>query len=213
MIDRVGGVITLKSAIFREIADDTTATKQSFIIVVVATLIAGFFSGLVQIAPDTTTASVNVLGGVALAAIYPVFQSIMWAVNSWALAFVSKRFGSKTNVARVLRVTGYLCIYDAITILSALALVSPALLCVSTFLSLIVSILRLVGSVICVREAAELSTGKAIGTLILAGIVSWIVLLALAIPFIGVVSVLAAYVAPGMGNFFEWLIRHFIPGL
>lgn len=58
--------------------------------------------------------------------------------------------------------TGYLYVFDALTALFALALVAPLLVCVYSPLSLVAAILRLIGSVISIREAAELTTGKAI---------------------------------------------------
>lgn len=46
MVDRVIGVITLKSPTFREIACDPTATREAITVVLVSSLIAGFFRGL-----------------------------------------------------------------------------------------------------------------------------------------------------------------------
>jgi hypothetical protein len=175
MLDRIMGVITLKAPIYRQIADDKNDTMNAAIIVVVARLISGFFSGLVSIDPSTGGASVSVIGAVLAAILTVIVGLIAWAISAWVLAFVAKAMGGKTDTGEMLRVTGYVEIFSLVGILAVLGLISPALLCVVGIISLVVGILRLIGYVIGVREAAEFSTTNAIITAVIAAVVNFII--------------------------------------
>ncbi len=191
MMDRLMGVIQLKTPVYRAIADDTTATGQATIIVVVVTLISGFFEGLVKV--DSTGAVTASLGGAIVGAIGGViFGLIGWAFGAWVLAFVAKSFfQGKTNTMEMLRVTGYVHIFGLVSILTVLALISPALGCVTGLIAFVAAILRLIGYVIGVREAAEFSTGSAVITAIIAAIVEFIIVVVIGAAVLGVV--LAAF--------------------
>ncbi len=176
LMDRIMGVITLKAPVYRQIADDPTATTQAAIIVVVVTLISGFFSGLVQVNPQTGASSASIIGAILGAIVAVIFGLIGWAFAAWVLAFVAKSFfQGKTNTMEMMRVTGYVQVFGLVSILSVLALVSTALACVAGLVGFVVAILRLIGYVIGVREAAEFSTTNAIITAIIAAVVQFII--------------------------------------
>lgn len=198
-MDRIMGVITLKAPVYRQIADDPNATTPAAIIVVIATLIQGFFGGLVGLTVDPTTgaqaASVNIGGAVVGAIFAVVFGLIAWFVTAWILAFVAKWFGGKTNTQEMLRVTGYVQIFSVVGVLSILGLITPALLCIVGLIGFVVAILSLIGYVIGVREAAEFSTGNAIITAVIAAIINFIIRVV-----IGGAILAAILVAAGLTN-------------
>lgn len=175
MLDRIMGVITLKAPVYRQIADDKTGTMSAAVIVVVVRLVAGFFSGLVSVNPQTGGAAVSVVGAVLAAIITVIVGLIAWVISAWVLAFVAKAMGGKTDTGEMLRVTGYVEVFGLVGVLAVLGLISPALLCVVGIISLVAAILRLIGYVIGVREAAEFSTTNAIITAIIAAVVNFIV--------------------------------------
>ncbi len=174
-MDRIMGVITLKAPTYRQIAEDPNATTPAAIITAVVALIAGFFGGAVAFDTTAQTSSFNLTGGIIFAIISVVLALIGWFIAAWVLAFVSKWFGGKTNTQEMLRVTGYVNIFGLVGILSILALITPALGCVTSLISFVAAILRLIGYVIGVREAAEFSTGNAIITAIIAAIVNFLI--------------------------------------
>lgn len=176
-MDRIMGVITLKAPTYREIADDPNATTTAAIIVAVASLIGGFFTGLVSFDTTTNTSSANLTSGVVVAIVTVIFALIAWFISAWVLAFVAKWFGGKTNTPEMLRVTGYVNIFNLVSVLNILPLITPALGCISAIIGLVAAILRLIGFIIGVREAAEFSTGNAIVTAIIAAIVNFVILL------------------------------------
>ncbi len=175
MLDRIMGVITLKAPTYRAIADDKNATMTAAMIVVVARLISGFFSGLVSVNPQTGAAAASVVGAVLAAIITVIVGLIAWVVSAWVLAFVAKALGGKTDIGEMLRVTGYVEVFSLVGVLAVLGLISPALLCVVGIISFVVGILRLIGYVIGVREAAEFSTTNAIITAIIAAVVNFVI--------------------------------------
>jgi hypothetical protein len=173
MMDDLMGVITLKAPTYRKIADDKTLTTMAAIIVVVVTLIAGFFRGLVG-----ASGSVSIVGAILGAIFGVIFGLIGWAVGAWILAFVSKSFfQGKTDTSEMLRVTGYVHVFDLVAILTILGAITPALLCIVGLVGFVAAILRLIGYVIGVREAAEFSTTNAIITAVIAAVIEFIILL------------------------------------
>lgn len=196
MLDRIMGVITLKAPIYRQIADDKTATTQAAIIVVVAELIAGFFQRLVEINPQTGVASVSLIGAVLGAIVTVIIALIAWVIAAWVLAFVAKALGGKTDTGEMLRVTGYVEVFSLIGVLAVLGLITPALLCIVGIIGFVVAILRLIGYVIGVREAAEFSTTNAIITAIIAAVVNFVIFLVIGGILFGLVAGVA-FVAGG----------------
>lgn len=175
-MDRIMGVLTLKAPTYRQIADDPNATQSAAIIVAIVSLLSGFVGGLVRTDATTQTlASPNIVLAIVGAIVAVIVGLIGWFVGAWVLAFVSKWFGGKTNTQEMLRVTGYVEIFNIVSVLSILALVSTSLLCLVGIVGLVAGILRLIGFVIGVREAAEFSTGNAIITAIIAAIVVFLI--------------------------------------
>jgi len=190
------GVITLKAATYRQIADDTTATGQAAIVFIIAKLIQGFFQGLVTIDPQSGASSVSIVGAIFGMIIAVIIGLIGWVITAWVLAFVSGWFQGKTNMNEMLRVTGYVEIFGVIAIITVLAAISPVLGCVVGLISLVVGILRLIGFIIGVREAAEFSTGNAVITAIIAAIINFIIVVviggAITLAVLGVLGVAGA---------------------
>ncbi len=200
LMDRIMGVITLKAPVYRQIADDTTATSQAAIIVVVVTLVSGFFSGLVQVSPQTGNVTSSPIGAIIGAIVAVIIGLIGWAFTAWILAFVAKSFfQGKTNTMEMMRVTGFVQIFGLVSILTALALITPALGCVAGLIGFVVAILRLIGYVIGVREAAEFSTTNAIITAIIAAVVQFIIVTVIGGAILGTI-LLAAGAGAALGG-------------
>ncbi len=195
MLDRIMGVIMLKTATYRQIADDTTATGQAATVFIIAKIIEGFFQGLVT-TDATGSPTVSILGAIFGLIVAIVIGLIGWYITAWVLAFVAERLGGKTNMNEMLRVTGYVEVFGVIAVLTVLAAISPVLACIVGLISLVVGILRLIGYIIGVREAAEFSTTNAIITAIIAAIVNFIIVVviggAILLAFLAVAGVTGA---------------------
>jgi len=169
------GVITLKAPVYRQIADDKTATMQAATVLVIATLISGFFGGLVSISAQTGTTAVSIGGAVLGAIIGVILALIGWVISSWVLQFVAKALGGKTDLGEMLRVTGFVEVFSLVGVLNILVLAGTALSCVVGLVGFVAAILKFIGYLIGVREAAEFSTTNAIITAVIAAIVNFII--------------------------------------
>jgi hypothetical protein len=195
MLDRIMGVITLKAPIYRQIAEDKTATMQAAMVLVFATLVSGFFGGLVSVNAQTGATAVSI-GGAVLGAILGVILALIgWVVSSWVLQFVAKMLGGKTDLGEMLRVTGFVEVFSIVGVLNILALAGTALSCVVGLIGLVVGILKLIGYVIGVREAAEFSTTNAIITAVIAAVINFIIVVV-----VGGVVVLSVVGALGLAG-------------
>ncbi len=161
LMDRIMGVATLKAPIYREIADDTTATNQAAIIVVVMSIIGGV---LAMVAVSIASSSLQGVPGAAAASpigtlIRTIINTIIgWLIGSWVFAFVSTTFfQGKTNMWEMARVFGFTQIFAVLNI-------GP---CIGTSAALVLSV---IGAIIGIREASEFDTTKAI----LTGIVGFV---------------------------------------
>ncbi len=155
-------------------------------IVVVVTLIAGFFQGLVSVDFQTGATSVSIVGAIVGAIVGLILGLIGWYVGAWILAFVAKQFGGKTDTNEMLRVTGYVHVFNLVSVLSVLTLITPALGCITGLVGLVAAVLRLIGYVIGVREAGEFTTGSAIITAIIAAIVEFLIVVVIGGAILGV---------------------------
>lgn len=179
-MNRLLGILMLRVSTYREIADDPNATRPAMLIVGLVSLLIGAVSGLVRTDPDNPQQllPVNPVTVAEYAFIGLIFGLIAWFVGAWVLALVARWFGGKTNTKEMLRVTGYVEIFGLVSLISLILLVSPALTCVTAVVLFVVSILRLLGYIVGIREAAEFSTGNAIVTGIFAVIAAFLIRIA-----------------------------------
>ena len=150
---RLLGVVLFQSTVYRQIADDTTATLSAGAIVLVAAALVGFIGGM-------TSESFPVNGralppgpfhGIVRALVEVCAGLVNWIVGSAVGAFVATRFlRGRTSIAEMLRVLGYTNVFRVLLAL-------PGGLALSW-------LLPVCGMVIGVREAAEFNTRKAVGT-------------------------------------------------
>ncbi|CAG0970941.1 hypothetical protein ANRL3_01496 [Anaerolineae bacterium] len=166
MLNRIMGVITLKAPVYKEIAEDKSATTSAAIIVVVMAFFSAIVGAIILVAvsgmlpPEQVAAAGSPIGSAVKTIIN---QIVGWLVGSWVIAFVAKTFfGGKTDTGEMLRVFGFTQVFGIFNIVP----------CIGTIAALILS---LIGAVIGIREAAEFDTTKAILTAIVAFIALMIV--------------------------------------
>ena len=162
MIERITGVVLLKPAVYKSIAEDPAATTEAWIIFVVVTVITGIINGIGS----------NIIWPVVIGL---VIGGIGLYFSAWVLAKVAVALGGKTDTNEMLRISGYVSVFGIIGVLGILGQISTALLCLTTPISLAVLVLRIIGFVIGVREAAEFTTQNAIITAVVAAVVNFII--------------------------------------
>lgn len=162
-MERIMGVLTLKSPVYRQIAEDQSATTTAGIIVAVVAVVSGVVGAVILGAlgtqlPQGVGGAVNPIGY----AIQTILLSLLgWFIGSFIMGFVANALGGKTDTGEMLRVFGFAQIFNLLGIIPCLG-----------FIGLILGI---IATVIGIREAAEVTTGKAI----VIGIVGLIVIVIL----------------------------------
>lgn len=174
LMNRLMGIVTLKAPVYREVAEDNSATSQAAIIVVITGLLAGLGQGL---GPQTTVVNGQIqqvgggiLYGLAGGVMTAIANLIGWFIGGWLSAFVATRFfQGKTDTNEMLRVNGFTRIFGVLGFLAFI----PGL---GAIASLVGAVLGIVGNVIGIREAAEFDTTKALLTAIIVGVIVFIVI-------------------------------------
>jgi hypothetical protein len=164
-MERIMGVITLKAPVYKNIADDPSATPQARNVVIIVAILAAVFNGATGV-----LFSGGLLPGIVLAVVGLISVLISWFVGAWALAFVAKTFfKASTETPNMLRVTGFTTVFQVVTYVLGI------IPCVGALAALVGSVLQIIGNIIGVREASGLDTTKAILTAIIAGVVVFII--------------------------------------
>ncbi len=160
MLDRIMGIVTLKPAAYRAVADDQSATGQAAAIVIVMSILAGVIGAafVAVLAPSLPAGMATSPAGTLVRTILSAIVS--WLIGSWVFAFVSTTFfGGKTNTGEMLRVFGFTQVFQILAIIPICG-------------GIVALILSVIGAIIGIREASEFDTTKAV----LTGIIGFIIL-------------------------------------
>lgn len=156
-VDRVIGAIRLDPATYEEVEHDTDATWQAALVVAVAAV----FSGVGSSRGDTR----GLLGGVVAAVIFwAIFALFAYVVGVYLL----KGPQTSATFGEVLRALGFSYAPSLIAILGLV----PGIGFLFTFIAAIWS---LIASVIALRQALEVSTGRAVAVVVVAFLAMFVV--------------------------------------
>ncbi len=152
LMQRLVGVVTLKAPIYKEIAEDPSATTPAAVITVVMALVSGLGTMLIT-------------GSGVMSLVSSILSALVgWVVSAFVAGFVAQRLGGKTSTAEMLRVLGHNNIFQVLNLIP----------CIGTIAALI---LGAIAFVIAVREAAEFDTQKAVITALITFVVIFLVTL------------------------------------
>lgn len=167
MLDRIIGILTLKAPVYKAVAQDTSATQQAGIIVLIASILSGIGNSLIgnqmaSMIPGAAAVSAQRPGLIPSIILSAIAGLVGWFVGSWLLAFVAKTFfKGETNTGEMLRVSGFTHAFGVLSIVPCLGIVA--------------AIASIVGNIIGIREAAGFDTTKAILSAIIAGVIAFVV--------------------------------------
>lgn len=159
LIPRMIGAARLNAATYEEVEHDTKATTQALIVVVLAAIAAG----IGRLGDDDPGRGLigGLLGGI-----------LGWAVFAALVAFVGTRLlaaaTTSSNWGEVARVLGFAYTPQLLAVVGFIPIFGPLVAFVGAIWSLI-------ASVIGVRQALEMSTGRAIAVCVIAFVVNLIV--------------------------------------
>src|SRR5829696_7263520 len=164
-VDRVIGAIRLDPATYEEVEHDTDATWQAALVVALAAILSGVGSS----GGRTENLLAGVLSSVIFWAIFALFAYFVGA-------YLLKGPQTSATFGEVLRALGF---SYAPTFFAILGLIPG----VGGLLVLIASIWSLIASVIALRQALEVSTGRAVAIAVVAFLALIVVLVVIATVF------------------------------
>ena len=154
LINRLQGIVMFKAPVYKEVAEDTTATNSALIVVIIG-VVVNVIAGALYARER----------GIVAALLLAVLSAVVgWVIGSWLTAFVAKTFfKGDTNTGEMMRVLGHTYIFNVLAIIPVIG-------------SLAASVLVIIGNVIGIREAAGFDTTKAILTAIIVGVIVFIII-------------------------------------
>jgi hypothetical protein len=156
-VDRVIGAIRLDPATYEEVEHDTDATWQAAVVVAVAAI----FSGVGSSGGNTQGLVGGVLAAVVFWAIFALFAYLVGA-------YLLKGPQTSATFGEVLRALGFSYAPSLIAILGLI----PG---IGFLFAFIAAIWSLIASVIALRQALEVSTGRAVAVVIVAFLAMFVV--------------------------------------
>ena len=159
--DRLIAAIRLDATVFDEVEHDRDAIGQAFWVVVLASIAQGL--GAIQ-APSIP-ALIGGLFGISLAGI------LGWVVGTGVIWLIGVRMmGGTSDYAELLRTVGFASAPKVLFLIGVLPLGAASYL-----LGLLVLILTTVASVLAVRQALDVTTGRAIVVCVVAMVASFVI--------------------------------------
>jgi hypothetical protein len=186
MLDRVLRVIKLDKSVYAEVEADEMATSQAAIVVAIVAFLSAIGGGLGRVVSGEGRGFILAF----LSAILGTF--IGWLVWSAVTYFVGTSvFKGEATMGEMLRVIGFA---QAPQILGVLSFIP----CVGWLFSLAGFLLSLYAGFLAIQEGLDLDTGETIATILIGGIVAFIVSLVIGLIFgVGLVGFSA------LGNLFR----------
>jgi hypothetical protein len=179
--------------LYEEVERDTTQTNNALTVVVISAVAAGIGAAISQAMaspPPGAPAAAAGCGGIVLGLIFGVIAALVgWAIWTAIVYYIgTSMFGGTATWGEVLRTVGFA---NAPGVLRVLIFI-PVL---GGLINLLVSIWLIVTTVVAVRQALDITTGKAIIVSIIGGIVAFIV-----IAIIGVIFAIPAIAIGAMAG-------------
>ena len=176
MIDRVLRAVRLDPDFYQEAEADTGLNQEALMVVIIAAVLSGigaFLQGLISFRFGAA------FTGLIFGAIFAVIGYYIWA---YVTHFVGTRFFDGTaDVGELLRTLGYASAPNALSFFVFIP-------CIGWIPALVGSLWALAAGIVAVREALDVTTGKAI----LTALIGWLLIMIVA-------ALLSAIFGIGMG--------------
>jgi hypothetical protein len=161
LVDRMIRAAKLDVNLYEEVEADKTATRQALLVVLIYSICAGIGSGLINVWDEG-------VGRFFLSLFVGLISALVfWLIWSLITYLIGTTFfkGPKTKAtySELLRTIGYAASPGVLMIFAFIPFVGGAV-------SFLVWIWMLVAMVIAVRQALDFTTGRAIGTVVVGGI-------------------------------------------
>lgn len=167
LLKRLAGIITLKGAVYRDIALDSEQTDASGAVIVSVYILIGLIDGYIVATANEVGRAMQIVT-VGMTGGYQLFTGLfVWVVGGYLNALIaSKVFQGNVNVGQMMRIIGYASIFR---ILGTIPLAGLTLLGITLDMKLLSYLLTLVGSGVGLHASSQIGVVKTIITTITAG--------------------------------------------
>lgn len=170
--------------LYEEVEADSGATQQAFLVVVLVALAAGIGSGIAGAMKGGETVSGFIMGLVSGV----IGSLIVWFIFSllcfWLGTTLFKGPDTKSTIGELLRVLGFAYTPTILNIFAFIPIIGP-------IIPFATWIWTIIASVVAVRQACDFTTGRAVGTVIVAAIIPLIILILLGVLMGGAIAALS----------------------
>jgi hypothetical protein len=163
----------IESQLYEEVEADTSATGQALLAVVLVSCTSGIGSGI-SAAMKGNASAVGFLGGLISGIIGSL---IVWFVFSllcfWLGTTVFKGPETKSTLGELMRTLGFAYSPGLLNVFSFIPIIGP-------IIPFATWIWTIIASVVAIRQACDFTTGRAVGTAIIAAIIPLVIMVLLA---------------------------------
>ncbi len=174
----------LESQLYEEVEVDNTGTGQALLVVVLVALASGIGAGISTLMKG---GGASIIGFVSSLAWGVIGSLIVWFIFSllcfWLGTSIFKGPETKSTLGELLRTLGFAYTPGLLNIFSFIPVLG-AIIPFATF------IWTIIASIIAVRQACDFTTGRAVGTVIVAAIIPLIIMVLLALLIAGAFAAL-----------------------
>lgn len=189
MMEKIIGAFTFRKEVYQEVEDDASFTPTAWMIVAVVALLSQLGSGAVAAKAIGAKWIFGAIGGA-------IFAVAGFALGAFVISWAGKTFfNAETSFEEMVRVLGLAYVWNAVGFLGILALLGPALTCVTGPVTFLAAIAGLISWFIAAKEALDLEWPQTIGTVI----IGWVVTLVVTM-IAGVILGLFGLVGAGIGG-------------
>jgi hypothetical protein len=169
MMEKIIGAFTFRKEVYKEVEDDATFTSTAWMIVGVVALLSQLGSSAIAAKAIGVRWILGAFGGA-------IFAVAGFALGAFVISWAGKTFfNAETSFEEMVRVLGLAYVWNVVSFLGILALLGPALTCVSGPVTFLAAIAGLVAWFIAAKEALDLEWPQTIGTVIIGWVVTLVV--------------------------------------
>ena len=166
LTDRIIGVFTFRSGVYKGVEEDTTFTTTAWLLVIVI----GFLNQL------GSHASRNLINWLGSAVVGTVIVIIGFAVGAFIVNWVGRTvFNAEVTFDELVRTLGLAYAWNIVGVIGALAAFSTALSCLLTTVTVLAAIAGLIAWLVAAKEALDLEWVQTIVTVFLGWVVMAII--------------------------------------
>ena len=173
LLERMIRAARLDVALYEEVEADASLTRQAATVVAIVAVCQGLGSAIAMVMAGASSGS-QVLPGLVFALIGPFVGWVVWSYTAYWIG--TRLFGGTATPGELLRTLGFAQTPGVLGLLSFLPIAGG-------LAGIVGGIWALAAGIVAIRQALEVTTGKAVVTALVGWLIWWMVLVGLILVF------------------------------